>query len=76
MQLAACLTALSALTASLLSAVDPVSCLIRGLLGYVIARILAGFWCALFVSPSVETSGDVQDEAPVPDPVEPVEEAA
>jgi hypothetical protein len=56
-------TALVALSASLLSGVDPWTCLGRGALGYVAGHVAAGVWCALFPPESVEDL-DEPDSAP------------
>lgn len=75
-QIPACLTALAALSSAMIAKVDPVSCLIRCAAGYLVARILAGIWCALFASTSVETNGDQVVDAPAVGVAEEVQEIA
>ncbi|MCW5936505.1 MAG: hypothetical protein KIT11_04270 [Fimbriimonadaceae bacterium] len=54
-QLASGLMALAALTACLMSGVDPVTSLVRGGIAYLVGRSLAGLWCALFPASDVDT---------------------
>lgn len=56
--------ALAALATSLVSGVDPATCLLRGAAAFFIGRILAGIWCALLPSENVGMEG-----SPEPDPL-------
>lgn len=74
-KLVSSLTALAALAASIISHVDPMTTLLRGLVGFVAGRILSSIWCTLFGALAVEKNdspeSDVSTDATT-DEVEPV----
>lgn len=66
-KLVAGILALIALAASLLSGVDPVECLARGAIAYLVGWIGASVWCALFdvnSASSAPTNPEFQDQEP------------
>ena len=62
-KLVASLTTLAALGSSIVAKVDPVNCLLRGVIAFVAGRALAGLWCALFTSGTVDDSGEPETDS-------------
>lgn len=74
--LAASLSALAALGSAILGKVDPVTCLVRGVIAFFCARVLAGFWFAVFVPHREEEQGQPEPEPTVDDLAEGQEQVA
>lgn len=58
------LMALVALAASILSGVDPVSCLMRGLIAYLVGAMATHVWYVFFAVRVVEDSDSSSDAEP------------
>lgn len=52
-------TALAALGSSLVSNVDPLTCLLRGVIGYFVGKVFGEVWCALF--PGTRKTVDLEE---------------
>ncbi len=75
-RLVASLMALVALGSSLLAGVDPLNCLIRGAVAFIVGRSVAGFWCVIFPPKNVEKSGDPDSASSGVDVAEAADRAA
>lgn len=74
-KLVSSLTALASLAASIISHVDPMTTLIRGVVAFFAGRLLSSIWCTLFGLLAVEKNDipetELSDDATA-DEVEPV----
>lgn len=51
-------TALAALGSAIVSHVDPLTCLLRGVIGYLVGKVFGQVWTAVFASTRSTTSLD------------------